>query len=50
MKVDEALFVDIFDRLKALADQQKLVTDRDLIALATAAVALPTLGEPTEVA
>ena len=50
VKVDEALFVDIFDRLKALADQQKLVTDRDLIALATAAVALPTLGEPTEVA
>ena len=50
VKVDEGLFDDIFDHLKALADQQKLVTDRDLIALATAAVALPTLGEPTEVA
>jgi 2-isopropylmalate synthase len=50
VKVDEALFADIFDRLKALADRQKLVTDRDLIALATAAVAQPALGEPTEVA
>ena len=50
VKVDEGLFADIFDRLKALADRQKLVTDRDLLALATAAVALPTIGEPTEVA
>ena len=50
VKVDDALSIDIFHRLKALADQQKLVTDRDLIALATAAVALPTRGEPTEVA
>jgi 2-isopropylmalate synthase len=48
VNVDEALFADIFDRLKALADRQKLVTDRDLIALA-AAVAQPAFGEPTEV-
>jgi len=48
VKVDEAFFNDIFERLKALADRQKLVTDRDLIALATA-VAQPAFGEPTEV-
>src|SRR5205814_2652387 len=36
LSVDEASFISVFDRLKELADQQKIVTDRDLVALATA--------------
>jgi 2-isopropylmalate synthase len=49
VSVDEANFMNLFDRLKALADLQKAVTDRDLIALA-AAVSAPAFAEPTEVA
>ena len=48
--VDEACLTSIFERLKSLADRQKLVTDRDLIALATATFVLPATPEPTEVA
>ena len=40
MRVDDAQIISIFERLKALADRRKLVTDHDLIRLA----------EPTEVA
>jgi 2-isopropylmalate synthase len=48
--VDENSFNAVFDRLKALADRQKNVSDRDLIALATSAIRLPRVAEPTEVA
>jgi 2-isopropylmalate synthase len=48
--VDEACLTSIFQQLKSLADRQKLVTDRDLIALATATFVLPATPEPTEVA
>ena len=50
MRVDDAQVISIFERLKSLADRQKLITDHDLIALATAAFAMPTVAEPTEVA
>ena len=50
MSVDEVNLVDIFDRLKALAEEQKTVSDRDLIALAMASSVMPALAEPTEVA
>jgi len=48
--VDEACLTSIFERLKSLADRQKLVTDRDLVAVATAPFVLPATPEPTEVA
>ena len=47
--VDEACLTSIVERLKSLADRQKLVTDRDLIALAAATFVLPATPEPTEV-
>ena len=50
LSVDEVNLVDIFDRLKALAEEQKTVSDRDLIALAMASSVMPALAEPTEVA
>jgi 2-isopropylmalate synthase len=50
VSIDEAKFIGLFERLKELADRQKLITDRDLIVLATAPFALPDLAEPTEVA
>ena len=50
MRIDDAQFISIFERLKSLADRQKRVTDHDLIALATATFALPAVAEPTEVA
>ena len=50
LSVDEVNLVNIFDRLKALAEEQKTVSDRDLIALAMASSVMPALAEPTEVA
>jgi 2-isopropylmalate synthase len=47
VSVDEARFIGIFERLKSLADRQKRITDRDLIALATS---FATMAQPTEVA
>ena len=49
LSVDEASFISVFDRLKELADQQKIVTDRDLVALATAPPEM-TIAESSEVA
>ena len=48
VRADEAQFISIFERLKSLADRQKLVTDQDLVALA--AMCAPQIPEPTEVA
>ena len=50
VSVDETTFMNVFERLKALADRQKTVTDGDLMSLATATYALPAHEEPTEVA
>ena len=50
MRVDDAQIISIFERLKSLADRQKLVTDHDLITIATATFAVPTVAQPTEVA
>jgi 2-isopropylmalate synthase len=48
--LDEACLTVIFDRLKLLADRQKVVTDRDLVALAAAAATRVSLTAPMEVA
>jgi 2-isopropylmalate synthase len=48
VRVDEAHFISIFERLKSLADRQKLVTDHDLVALV--AMCAPHVPEQTEVA
>jgi 2-isopropylmalate synthase len=49
MTVDEHTFNELFARLKALADRQKVVSDRDLVALATREYVLPTHTAATEV-
>jgi 2-isopropylmalate synthase len=48
--LDETGLTIVFDRLKLLADRQKVVTDQDLVALATAAAARTSLTAPVEVA
>jgi 2-isopropylmalate synthase len=50
VSVDDANLISVFDRLKALADRQKIITDQDLLVLATATSVLPALAEATEVA
>ena len=49
LNVDEHTFNELFERLKALADRKKAVSDRDLVALATRGYAFPTHAAPTEV-
>ena len=49
LAVDEHTFNELFERLKALADRQKAVSDRDLVALATREYVFPAHTAPTEV-
>jgi 2-isopropylmalate synthase len=48
LTVDEHTFHELFERLKALADRKKVVSDRDLVALATREYVLPLEAAPTE--
>lgn len=49
LTVDEHTFDELFERLKALADRKRAVSDRDLVALARREYAFPTHTAPTEV-
>jgi 2-isopropylmalate synthase len=49
LSVDEHTFNELFERLKALADRKKVVSDRDLVALATREYVLSSQAASTEV-